>query len=316
MTSQYDLIIVGGGAAGLTAAIYASRRELKTLVISQDIGGQAATTPDIENYPGVDFTDGVSLMQKFYAQAQKHGALFSFAELEKIEKSNNGFTVRTNVASYEGRAVILAFGLTHRHLNVPGELELIGHGVAYCATCDAPFYRGKKVAVVGNGVNALETASLLSKIANTVYVVTKHAKLLGPPAKLETVLRDEKIIPVLETTILSITGNGRVSALQLSKKSGPEDLPIDGVFVELGFQARGEVVKNLVALDEKMQIIINRDCETSMPGIFAAGDISDIKYKQVVISASEGAKAALQAYSYLHGDSNGRVGTDWGVKKT
>ncbi|MEK7570147.1 MAG: FAD-dependent oxidoreductase [Patescibacteria group bacterium] len=314
--TAYDVVIVGAGAAGLTAAIYTSRRALKTLVISQDIGGQAATTEEIENYPGVDFSDGPSLMNKFREQAEKFGAEVRLDEVTKIEKQADGtFTVSTPTSSAHGRTVIIAYGLSHKHLDVPGEKEFIGRGVTYCATCDAPLYKGKPVAVVGGGNSAMDAALLLAKLCPEVHMIVRGDALKGEAVMVEKITAANNIQVHTNTVPVSIAGDKTVTGLTVSKADGTDQqtLAVQGVFVEIGFVVKADLVRGLVALDKRNQIIITHENETDVPGIFAAGDITTIANKQIVISAGEGAKAALKAYDYVQKQSGKpAIPTDWG----
>lgn len=319
MPKAYDVIIVGAGAAGLSASIYTSRRALSTLIISQDIGGQAATTAEVENYPGVGFVAGPDLMQKFLSQAQEFGAELLMGEVTKVEQgADDTFTVHTTSDTFQSRAVILAFGLSHRHLDVPGEHEFIGKGVSYCATCDAPLYKEKHVVVVGGGSSALDAALLLAKYNNTVTLVHRTPEFTGEPILVERVNNEPKISVKLSAAVQEIKGSSHVESVVIGPVDGEpgkgETLSADGVFVEIGFRVKPDIIKDLVELDARNQIVISRDNETSVPGIFAAGDVTTISYKQIVISAGEGAKAALQTYKYLLTKRGSRpLRTDWGV---
>lgn len=315
---EYDLIIVGGGAAGLTAAIYASRKALKTLVIAKDIGGQASSAPQVENYPGRDLVSGFALMNDFKKQAEKFGAEFVITEVRKIEDQENKFLVKTTQQQYFSRALILAFGLTPCDLGVTGERKFKNKGVSYCVTCDAPLYENKTVVVVGGGNSALDAAEYLSKVADKVYLIHRGGSFTGEKVLQERVRERNNIEMLFNTEIEEIKGGKTVSAIKLKNNQAQEEkeLACQGIFVEIGYVAKTDIVEGLVALNEKQQIKINRDCETSHPGIFAAGDMTDITYKQIIISAGEGAKAALQAYKYLQQKSSGAVRVDWGrIKK-
>jgi thioredoxin-disulfide reductase len=310
----YDTIIVGAGAAGLTAALYASRRAMKTLVISQDIGGQAAMTNEIENYPGVDFIPGPELMNKFKAQAEKFGAEFAYAEVVGIsknmdEKNTPVFTVSTNTDKYVGNSVILAFGLTHRHLGVPGEKEFGGKGVSYCATCDAPLFKGRTVAVVGGGNSGVDAALLLAKMCPKVYLVHQRAEFNAEAVLVEQ-LKQSSVELVLNSKIKEIQGDARVQKIivqDVNDENKTRAIDTEGVFVEIGFIVDSKLIEGLVELDPRKQIKISTDAETSQPGIFAAG---------VVISAGWGATAALKAYEYLQKVKGFRgVSIDWGISK-
>jgi len=313
----YDVIIVGAGSAGLTAALYASRRDLNTLVLSQDIGGQTATTHVVENYPGIEKTEGPNLMLSFMNQAKKFGAEIKTAEVKEIKKEDKKFNVKTSGnESYQAHAVILAFGLSHRHLNVPGEDKYIGKGVAYCATCDAPLYKGKKVAVVGGGSSALEAALLLAKNSPRVYLIHRRNEFRGESVLVKQVLNNKKIEKVYEAQVKEIKGNESVNKLIITQKNKEKEIEVAGIFVEIGFEVKGDFVKNLVKQDEKKQIITDQDGRTSAEGVFAAGDVTDTSYKQIVISAGEGAKAALSAHKYLQKKGLAKGATiDWGGRK-
>lgn len=313
---KYDVIIIGAAAAGLTAALYAARRALKTLVLSQDIGGQASLTSEIENYPGFDNVDGLELMEKFRKQAEKYGALVRLEEAQRIERNNDDFIVTTSTGKYETHAVLLAFGLTHKHLGVPGEEPLIGRGVVFCATCDAPLYKGKKVAVVGGGNSAMDAALLLSKLCPEVHLLNKNPELRGEHVLMERVHEAKNITVHYNVTVTEVLGSERVSGVRFSESGKEQALEVEGIFVEIGFTVNSKLVDGLVELDDRKQVIITNDNGTSIPGVFAAGDVTTIEQKQIVISAGEGAKAALAAYQYLQARGVAKKGVkiDWGVK--
>lgn len=320
----YDTIIIGAGAAGLTAALYASRRAMKILMITQDIGGQAATTNEIENYPGVGFITGPDLMNKFKEQAEKFGAEIIYAEVIGVvkgedEKKTPIFTVTTNTEAYIGHSVILAYGLTHRHLGVPGEKEFGAKGVSYCATCDAPLFKNKPVAVVGGGNSAVDAALLLAKLCPKVYLVHRREEFRAEAVLVEQ-LKQEHIELVLNSEVKEVRGDTRVRSLVVADASDTakvRELTVEGVFVEVGFIVNSKLIEGLVELDARKQVKISPDAETSQPGIFAAGDITTISYKQIVISAGWGATAALKAYEYLQKVKGFRgVSIDWGLAKS
>lgn len=313
---KYDVVIVGGGAAGLSAALYAARRTLKTLVVAKDIGGQTATTMIIENYPGVDFSTGPDLMLGFQKQAQKFGAEFLMEEAIGLEVGTGSFLVQTDMdKKIHAEAVVLSFGLTPKSLEVPGEKELRNKGVCYCATCDAPLYKGKTVAVVGQGAGAFDAVLLLSKIAKKVYLVTSNAELRGAKITVEQIKAAENVEIIYSSKVARVLGKQNVTGLELQgspSTSSGNTLAVNGVFVELGYTAKTGWLDGIVERNGHGEIIADRDCRTSVPGVFCAGDVGDIPYKQVVISAGEGAKAALQAYKYIL-DKQGKRGvfTDW-----
>jgi thioredoxin-disulfide reductase len=314
---MYDVIIVGAGAAGLTAAIYTSRRNLKTLVVSQDVGGQAATTPEVENYPGYDFTDGFELMQKFKNQAEKFGAELKTGEVTGVAKKDNQFSIKTPTENLEAESVILAFGLSHRHLGVNGEEKMIGKGVSYCATCDGPLYRDKTVAVVGGGGSAIETALYMSEIAKQVYVIHRRDQYRGEEVMVKRLNEAKNIEQVLNSQTETIKGKEVFETIVVKNNEGQSrEIKVDGVFVEIGLEVKSGFVKDLVDLDERNQIKISTTNKTNCPGIYAAGDVTNIAYKQIVTSAGEGAKAALSVYDYLQKKKGLSSSVDWGKKKS
>lgn len=313
----YDVIIIGGGAAGLTAAIYAARRALKTLVVSQDVGGQAATTADIENYPGFEMVDGLELMTKFQKQAEKFGAVVKLEEVRKIQRAGDDFIVESANGRYEGHSLILSFGLTHKHLGVPGEEALISKGVVYCATCDAPLFKGKRVAVVGGGNSAMDAALLMSKLSPEVHVLSKNDELRGERVLIDRLQQTPSITVHFQTQVVRVLGADGVTGVVFTEADGREQtLEVEGIFVEIGFTVNSTLIEGLLELDNRKQIIVTRDNGTSIPGVFAAGDVTTIEQKQVVISAGEGAKAALAAYQYLQARGLAKKGVkiDWGIK--
>ena len=304
----YDILVVGGASAGLTAAMYASRQGLKTLVITKDIGGQALLTNAIENYPPFEHIGGFELMQKFEQQARNFGAEFAYEEVLSIieRKEGGGFIVKTsnNNKEYSGYTLILAFGKTPRDLNVKGEKELNGRGVSYCAVCDGPFFKNKKVAIVGAGDPALEAALYLKELASQLYIIHQTDKPVGSEESiglLQNKNNSNKISFISNSIVKVINGNSKVESLTLynSKTKSESKLGVDGIFVEMGYVARTDIVKDLVKLNGSKEIIVDKYCSTSSKGIFAAGDVTDVPYKQAIISAGQGAIAALSAYNYL-----------------
>jgi thioredoxin reductase (NADPH) len=317
----YDVIIVGAGPAGMSAAIYTSRRALKTLVVSKDIGGQAAATDTIENYPGFELIGGFELMQKFMTQAQKFGAEFASGEVIKIEKQGDEYLVATAVSEYRAKCLILAFGLTPRDLNVPGEKELMYKGITSCATCDGPLFKGKDVIIVGGGNSALDAAEYMSKLAKKIYCIIRGDKFKGEQILIDKVSSAENIEILYGTKVKEIKGKDRVESVIITSALAEDpatdkELVVQGVIVEIGFVAKTQWVGNIVKLNERNEIITDRDSNTSDPGVFSCGDVTDISYKQAVISAGEGAKAGLQAAKYLASKSGKNVllGTDWGKR--
>lgn len=292
----FDVIIIGGGPAGLSAALYSARRALKTLVITRDIGGQASKTPEIENYPGIEKISGIALAMEIKKQAEKFGAKIIFEETSKIEKKNEVFDVSTLRGKYTGKTIILASGKKPRELGAEGEEKLKGKGVSYCATCDVPFFKDKVVAVVGGGNSALDAALLAEKYCKKVYIVHRRASFTAEEVLIEKVKSSKKIEVIFDDEVTRVNGENHVESISLMNS---KEISVDGLIVEVGYIVDRSLVKDLVEIDEKNQIVADSLQNTSVPGIFAAGDITQTPYKQIAVSAAEGVKAALSSYDYL-----------------
>lgn len=315
-TKLYDTIIIGGGAAGMTAAIYTCRKQMKTLLVTIDVGGQNLLTEHEENYPGYLDLSGPKLMSLFEQQAKSFGAEFVFGKASRVEKKGENFIITlANGELYEGRTLILAFGKVPRLLGIPGEEKFLGRGVSTCATCDAPLFRKKRVAVVGGGNSALEAAELLTKFATHVYVVHRRDAFRADEITVEKVKAAKNMEFVLNSVPVEVKGDKFVRAMVVENVNTKErkELPVDGMFVEIGYILDTNFVKEFVKTNEANEIVVNEAGETSHPGIFAAGDVTQVLYKQTVISAGMGATAGLSAYNYLM-KLEGRPGVkvDWG----
>ncbi|MDH4067446.1 MAG: FAD-dependent oxidoreductase [Dehalococcoidia bacterium] len=301
---MYELIIIGGGPAGMTAAVYAARKKLNTLLISYDIGGQGLTTWLVENYMGYQFIEGRELMQKFEEQVKQFSTDVKVEvgkRVERLSKADGGFEVRAESGeTYKAKAVILATGKRPRQLNVPRENELLGRGVTYCAICDGPLFADAKVAVIGGGNSALEAADDMVKIADHVYLVSL-TPLTGDQILIDKVKSASKLTIFLEYEVLEIKGESRVEAIKIRdlKSKQEKELNVGGVFVEIGLVPNSEPVKKLLTLNRLGEVEVNCGSETGVPGFFAAGDVTSVPDKQIVVAAGEGAKAALQAHRYL-----------------
>lgn len=304
MDELYDVIVVGGSAAGLTAATYSARQGLRTLVVTKDIGGQMLLTNEIQNYPGYQSISGFELSTKLKEQAELYGAEFVYEEVTKVEENKECpglcFTITTNGAEYNGTAVILAFGKTPRNLGVPGERELNGKGVSYCAVCDGPLFKGRTVAVVGTGDQALDAVNYLANVVKFVYLVHQYDRPIGSEDYISQVLALPNVKALPNSRVVEIRGHNKLESVVLeSTISGQRtDLASDGIFVEIGYVAKTSIVEGLVRLNGR-EIAADRDGGTSAPGVFAAGDVTDSSYKQAVISGAQGASAALSAYNYI-----------------
>ena len=302
---MYDLIIIGAGPAGLSAAVYAVRKKLKTLVLSQDIGGQIVKAHSVDNYLGIPGVLGVELMEKFHDHTNKlQVEIKDGTEIKKIEKlGDKGFRIIAGKEDLETRALVIATGKKYRQLDVPGGREFEGKGVTYCATCDAPLYKNKKVAVIGGGDAGQDTADQLAKYASKVYIINIADKLTGENHSVQEKLWQDEKIEIINTCFpLEVKGDKFVKGVVYScnGQASQQTLEVDGVFVEMGSVPASDLVKDLVNLNDNGEIIIDAKTNmTSRPGIFAAGDVTDVPYKQMVVAAGEGAKAALSACKYL-----------------
>ena len=299
---MYELIIIGGGPAGMTVAVYAARKKLSTLLISYDIGGQVLWTAGIENYMGYQFIEGLELMKKFEEQVKQFPLDIKTGErVSSLSQTNGGFEARTDKGeSYQAKAAILATGKRPRKLNVPGEKELLGRGVTYCAICDGPLFADVKVAVIGGGNSALEAADDMVKIADHVYLVSL-TPLIGDEIRIDRVKSASNLTMFLEHEVLEIKGDSRVKGIKIRdlKSKQERELDVGGIFIEIGLIPNSELVKELVTLNRLGEIEVNCGNETGVPGFFAAGDVTSVPDKQIVVAAGEGAKAALQAHRYL-----------------
>lgn len=303
--AAYDLIIIGAGPAGMTAGIYAARQKLKFLILSMDLGGQMSWSSEVDNYPGVPDQTGIQLVERFQQHMSDYKIKMKTEEVTKLEKDKkrNLCVIRTKKNVYESKAVIIASGKSPRKLGVPGEEELTGLGVNYCPTCDAPLYKDKKTAVVGGGNSGLEAALFLAKYAKKVYILDIMEKLGGEPYLKDRVTENKKITFIGGAKIKEIKGERVVTGLIYDKQGKEEKIDCDGVFIEVGLISKADftdVQKN--KWGEIMlyrSTITHEENMTDTPGIFAAGDVTDIPSKQIIVAAGEGAKAALASFNYL-----------------
>lgn len=311
----YDVLIVGAGIAGLTAALYAARQGLRTLVVGADLGGQLLMASEIQNFPGFESVRGFELIQRVEAQARAYGAEIVFDEIAEVGREGNVFVAKGLNGEYRALSLILACGKAPKELGVPGERELKGRGVSYCVVCDAPLFRGRTVALVSWGYHGLENANTLAGHARKVYWVFPGEKPYEDEDAVQALLARGNVELVPRAQPVAIKGERRVEALVVRDRvSGEErELKVDGVFVEIGYEPKTEFLKGFVQLNEKGEVVVDKECRTSQPGVFAAGDVTDIPYKQAVISAGMGAIAALSAYRYVMELKGRRVAavSDW-----
>ncbi|MBI4711100.1 MAG: thioredoxin-disulfide reductase [Candidatus Omnitrophica bacterium] len=299
----YDVMIIGGGGAGLTAALYTSRSNLSTILFEKLVsGGQIASTDLVENYPG--FAEGVlgsEIAQKMEAQALRYGTQIAYEEVKNLSKKEHVFEAVTSEATYVARAVILAMGASFRTIGVPREKELTGKGVSYCATCDAAFFKGKKVIAVGGGDSALQEGIFLTRFAERVTIVHRRDKLRASPILQERARTNPKISFIWDAVVDRIEGEKKVEAVLLKnvKTHELQRVPADGVFVFIGHDPNSGPAKDFVTLDEKGYVITNALLATSVPGVFAAGEVRQGAVRQLVSACGEGCSAALAAQAFL-----------------
>lgn len=298
-----EVIIIGSGPAGLTAALYAARANLSPLVITgNEFGGQVAITADVENYPGFpEAVSGPELVEKMRAQAERFGARYDYDEVVAVDFSTWPRKIKTHSNEYETKVVIITTGASAKRLGVPGEKEFIGRGVSYCATCDGFFFRGKELVVVGGGDSAVEEGLFLTKFATRVRIIHRRDQLRAGVLLQKRAFTNPKVEFVWDTVVTQINGNGSVNSVTTQNLVTGEvsDLETDGVFVYIGHFPNSDLFKELLAMDEHGYLITDERKRTNVPGVFAAGEIEDPIFRQVVTSAGEGCKAAMQAEKWL-----------------
>jgi alkyl hydroperoxide reductase subunit F len=290
----------------MTAGVYAARKKLKTLIISKDIGGQASWSSDIENYLGFSMITGPDLVKKFEDHLEEFSEdvelRISISGINKISKKGKNFLVETGDGKKEeAKAIIIAGGKVPRELGVKGEKEFLNRGVAYCAWCDGPLFKGKDVAIIGGGNSALDAALNVSKLVKQIYIVNITNELTGDPVMIDKVMDLHHIRIMNNTEIVEIEGDKLVDTLRIKSRDGglEKDLHVSGVFIEVGSLPATDYLKGFVKLNKNGEIIIDELNSTSVPGVFAAGDITEVVEKQIITAAGEGAKAAIQASIYL-----------------
>jgi len=299
---MYEIIIVGGGPAGMAAAVYSARKRVDTLMIASDIGGQVNWTSGVENYLGYQFIEGRDLIAKFQQQVEQFPITKKIgAKVKQIRKIEGGFEVVCESGeTYQGKVVLLASGKRPRRLNVEGEMELTGRGVTYCAICDGPIFAGQKVAVIGGGNSAIEAALDMVKIAEHVDMISV-TPLTGDAIMIEKLNEAKNLTIYTEFQTEKVLGTGLVDGIIVKNLKTGEIRQLDdtGVFIEIGLEPNSGMVRDLLKLNKDGEVPVNCSSETEIPGLFAAGDVTTVPEKQIVIAAGEGAKAALQAHKYL-----------------
>lgn len=314
---DYDIIIIGGGPAGLAAGLYAARRNLKTLVLFQALGGQMSYAPSVENYPGSSPIPGIKLAEKMRKQAKKFGCDFRTETVVSLDLKGETKKIKTTEKEYAAKAVIIATGSHYRKLEAEGEDKFIGKGVSYCAVCDGPLFKGKKVAVIGGSDTAIKSALYLSEIASQVYLIHRRDQLRAEEAN-QKKLEKSKVKIIWNSVVDKILGDKLVNKIIIKDVNTNEtkELAVGGVFVEIGEIPTTEIVKAAgVEINDKNFINVNDKFETNLTGVFAAGDVTG-SFAQIVVAAAEGAEAATNAYLFLKGGVYGeKKPADYGEKK-
>jgi len=301
--TKTDVLIIGGGGSGLTAALYTSRANLQTVLFEKlTPGGQIALTDIVENYPG--FPEGITgpeISMKMEEQAKKYGTQVVYEEVKSLSRLDKGFSVKTSSGEYQTGAIILATGASFRMLGAPGERELTGKGVSYCATCDGAFFKGKEVVVVGGGDSALQEGLFLTRFATKVTIIHRRDKLRASPILQDRAKSHEKISFLWDTVVEKVNGEKKVESVTIKnlKTNASEDFKTDGIFIFVGHDPNTSFLKGFVDMDDKGYVLTSEGLKTSVPGVFAAGEVRLGAVKQLVAAAGEGCEAALQAQAFL-----------------
>ncbi len=298
---DYDIVVIGGGTAGMTAAIYAKRAGKSVILLEQEgIGGQIVTSPNVENYPGIKQISGIEFAEALYTQAADLGAEITFEKAESVTKTGTTFEIKTDMRTLTAKSVILATGAKSRPLGVAKEAELTGRGVSYCAVCDGAFFKGKDVAVIGGGSTALQDAQFLSAYCSKVYLVHRRDEFRGEEKTVAILREKENVEFVLSHTVEEIKGENAVTGIAVkSVKTGElSEISLSGIFVAVGQIPRNDEFKDLVELDSYGYVKAGEDCVTSTPGVFTAGDCRTKEVRQLTTAAADGAVAALAACQY------------------
>ncbi len=316
MSQEYEVIIVGGGPAGLSAGIFVARQKVSCLLISKDLGGQLNLIPKLENYPGTIMSSGPLLAKTLENQFLMFGGEITYDTVERVDEEETGLIIKTTRSKYRTKALVVAPGKVPNNLGVENESNFVNRGVHYCTKCDAPFYQGRTTAVIGVGAYLLESGILLSRMASKIYLIYKGGALGGDKEMISTIEKKENIELVPQSFVKTLSGGNNLQSITIVNNSGQEKVVnVDGLFIEMGSKINLDFIKHMVKINSKNEIEISNDGKTSHPAIFAAGDATNISYKQIIAACSGGATAGLSAFNYvekLKGKSGIRA--DW--KKT
>lgn len=311
---EYEIMIVGGGPAAMSAAIYSARKGLDVVLIAKKLGGQIENTASIDNYLGMPGVSGADMFEAFRSHLEKYPIAEALgSDAAQVKKIDNGFVVVTeDNRQFRVRSVIYCAGKEYNRLGVPGEESLVGKGVGFCATCDAPLYRDKRVAVVGGGNSAFTSARDLLNFASEVHLIHRRKEFTADAALVQEVLNSKNVTVHVGMVVRSFLGKDKLTGVQLESADGKDtyDLSIDGVFLEIGLKPNTNPLKDLVELNDRGEVPVNRDQSTTVKGLFAAGDVTDVEEKQISIAVGQGALAALSAHRYLieNGLTSSRIG--------
>jgi alkyl hydroperoxide reductase subunit F len=299
---EYDVVIIGAGPAGLTAGVFAARKGLKTVIVGKDVGGQAGWTSDIENYMGFAEIDGPTLMAKFQEQVREHQLEEKLEGVRTVRKIDAKFQIQLETGTeLTTKAVIVCTGKQPKTLNVKGEKEFRNRGVSYCSTCDAPLFRDAAVVVVGGGNSAAKAVLDLSNYAKTLYLVDQEPQLTADAILQQRLGELAQLTHYPGHTVIEISGSNAVEQVKLEEVATHKqfDLPVQGIFIEIGLDPNTDFLAEPVTRNEAREIVVDCLCRTNIPGLYAAGDVSSVPEKQIIIAAGEGAKAAINAWEYL-----------------
>jgi len=299
MDKTLDLIIIGAGPAGITASIYAARKKMDFLVVSADVGGQTAWSGGIENYTGFQFITGPELAQKFDEHIRQFQVPLELGRaIDRLHFEAGLWIAEGGGKRRAAKTAIVATGRLPRKLNIPGEEEFKNRGVTYCATCDGPLFSGAEVAIVGGGNSALDAALQMIRLARHVYLIQNIDRFTGDPVMLNKALEAKNLTAVTGAEVTAITGEKMVSGISLRQAGKERAFPVEGVFIEIGSEPVSKIVSG-VETNQFGEIVVDCSCRTSLPGLFAAGDVTTVPAKQIIVAAGEGAKAAISAFEFL-----------------
>ncbi len=299
----YDLIIIGAGPAGISSSLYAARQKLNFLVLTKDIGGLANFVPSLKTYPGIHYITGYELVEKFKEHVKDFAVpIKTDVEIEEVKKTRKGFLIKTKDGNFETKTVIVSSGRRFKKLGIKGEKEFESKGLSFCAACDGPLFRDKTIAIIGGGRSGLFSCLFMLSLAKKIYLVEKENKIKegGGLKEVAKIVRNNPKVEIITGAYpKEIIGNKFVNSVKIVKDKKEQTLKVDGVFVEVGYEPNTNFLKGLVRLNDRKEIIIDKNNMSSVKGLFAAGDVTDIPEKQVIVSVGEGAKAVLSAILYL-----------------